>query len=110
MSYIEYSRRGDDVFSREMWDTNDIAEYCNLSFEKADKLHMLANRACDVVGYGDISKEDFLGFLSQVEAAKESQRLQDEANAASVMYAQKSYRLNLTSLWISQAIALLSNL
>lgn len=109
MSYIQNLREGDKVISREMWNTDDIARYCNLDYDDARELHDMANRECGVVGYGDIPKKKFLRFLAQVEDAKESQRLQDEANAATIVYAQKNFRLSRISLWVSQAVALLSN-
>lgn len=109
MSRIEKYRDGTGVHQREMWNKNDIAEYCGISLKKADKLHMIANKACGVVGYGDIEKEDFIEFYEQVEAAKESQRLIDEANAASILFAQKNYFFGQVSFFISQAISLLTN-
>lgn len=109
MSIIESYRVGDEVRQREMWDTHDIAEYCDISFDKADKLHQLANSAFGVKGYGDIKKEDFLEFIEMVEAEKQSRRLADEANAATILYTQKGFNFNRLSFWISQAISLLKN-
>lgn len=91
----------------ELWSTKDIARYCGISYEKADKLHMIANKACNVVGYGDIRKDVFLEFLDEVKAERESRRLQDEANAAQIIYAQRNHNLN----WLSniiQAVGLLA--
>ena len=109
MSYIENIRVGDKIISREMWDTDDIAEYCNLDDDDAEELHTLANAECGIVGYGDIPKKKFLRFLDLVHEAEESRRLQDEANAATIVYAQKNYNLSRVSFWVTQAIALLSN-
>ncbi|MBD5360682.1 MAG: hypothetical protein HDR87_08250 [Bacteroides sp.] len=109
MSYIENLRVGDKIISREMWDTNDIAEYCNLDDDDAEQLHILANSECGIVGYGDIPKTKFLRFLNMVREAEESRQLQDEANAATIVYAQKNYNLSRFSFWVTQAIALLSN-
>lgn len=109
MSRIVKYRDGTGVHQREMWDKRDIAEYCGISLKKADKLHMIANKVCGVVGYGDIQKEDFIEFYEQVESAKESQRLADEANAASILYTQKNYSFGQFSFFISQAISLLTS-
>lgn len=109
MSRIEKYRDGTGVNERELWDKDDIAEYCGISLEKADNLHMIANRACGVVGYGDIEKEVFIEFYEQVKDAKESQRLADEANAASILYAQRNYSFSQISFFISQAISLLTS-
>ena len=106
MSNIVNFRNGASV---EYWDTNDIADYCNLPFKKADRLHMLANKEYNVKGYGDIEKDDFLEFLAKIEAAKESQRLADESNAANIIYAQKNFRLSQFSLFVSQALSLLTS-
>lgn len=110
MSRIEYYRVGTERRQREMWDESDIAEYCGISIEKADKLHMLANKECGVAGYGDINKEDFLYFLESVERLRESQRLQDEANASAILSAGKNFNLNLGSQLIYQALSLLKGL
>lgn len=109
MSRIEKYRDGSGVHQREMWDDKDIAEYCGISLDKAKRLHDIANKACGVVGYGEITKDDFIEFYEQVESAKESQRLADEANAASILYAQKNYSFGQFSFFVSQAISLLTN-
>ena len=107
MSRIENYRVGNECHQREMWDSSDIAEHCGIPFDKAYKLHMIANNACGVVGYGDIRKEDFLEFLDEVEAAKERVRLQDEANAATIISASSNFKLGLGSQLIGQALSLL---
>ncbi len=109
MSRIEKYRNGSGMHQREMWNEEDIAEYCGISLKKAKKLHEIANKACGVIGYGDIEKDDFIEFYKQVESEKESQRLTDEANAASILYAQKNYSFGQISFFISQAISLLTN-
>ncbi len=110
MSRIENYRVGNECYQREMWDSSDIAEHCGITYEKADKLHMIANKACGVVGYGDIRKEDFLEFIDEVEAAEERMRLQDEANAATIISASSNFRLSLGSQLIVQALSLLKGL
>lgn len=110
MSRIEYYRIGNNRCQREMWNKSDIAEYCRISIEKADKLHMLANKECGIVGYGDINKEDFLEFLDSVETLRESQRLQDEANASTILSAGKNFNLSLGSQLLYQALSLLKGL
>ena len=107
MSRIEYYRVGHECRQREMWDTDDIAEHLGISVEKADKLHMIANKAKGVTGYGDINKNDFIEFLDELDAFKESQRLQDEANAATIISASKNFNLSLGSQLICQALSLL---
>ncbi|MCM1140964.1 MAG: hypothetical protein NC453_20540 [Muribaculum sp.] len=106
MSKIVRYRNGRVV---EYWDDSDIAEYLNIPMHKAERIHMLANKEYDVVGYGSIDKEDFIEFVCKVEAAKESQRLADEANAAAILYAQKNYSFGRFSFFVSQAISLLTN-
>ncbi len=106
MSEIVRYRNGRVI---EYWDDPDIAEYLNIPRHKAARIHDLANKEYGVVGYGPIDKEDFLEFMGNVQAAKESQRLQDEANAAQIVYAQKNYGLNRFSLFVTQAIAFLNN-
>lgn len=110
MSRIENCRIGNECHQREMWDSYDIAEHCGIPVEKADKLHMIANKAFGVVGYGDIRKEDFLEFLDEIEAAKERIRLQDEANADTIISASSNFRLSLGSQLIGQALSLLKGL
>lgn len=110
MSRIENYRVGNECRQREMWDSSDIAEHCGITWEKADKLHMIANKACGVVGYGDIPKECFLEFIDEVEAAKERMRLQNEANAATIISASSNFRLSLGSQLIGQALSLLKGL
>lgn len=110
MSRIEYYRAGGKCRQREMWDRDDIAEHLGISKEKADQLHMIANKAKGVDGYGDINKDDFIEFLEELEALKESQRLQDEANAATIISASKNFNLSLGSQLIYQALSLLKGL
>lgn len=110
MSYIELSRGRDGIIRREMWNADDIADYCNIDFESAGKLLVIANKACEFVGYGDIPKTDFMKFYDEVERERNSRRLQDEANAASILYAQKNFRFNIGSTLIGQALSLLNNL
>lgn len=110
MSRIENYRVGNECCQREVWDSSDIAEHCCIPFDKADKLHMIANKACGVVGYGDIRKEDFLEFLDEVEAAKERKMLQSEANAATIISASSNFRISLGSQLIGQALSLLKGL
>ena len=110
MSYIEKYRVGDKICEREMWETSDIADYCHLEDEMADHLHILANKAWGIIGYGDIEKWKFMMFINQIEKSADSQRLQDEANAASILYAQKNFSFSQFSFWVSQAISFLKNL
>lgn len=110
MSRIELLRGRDGIIKREMWDTEDIANYCNIDFESAGKLLVIANKACGYKGYGDIHKVDFLRFYDEIERERESRRLQDEANAATILFAEKNYRLNFGSTMINQALSLLSSL
>lgn len=110
MSYIENYRDGDVCRQREMWNSEDIAEYCGIRLEKAEMVISVANQACGGVGYADIPKNDFIEFYKEVERNLESLRLQDETNAASIVYAQKNYSLNLRLPLINQALSLLSNL
>ena len=107
MSRIEYYRVGMECRQREMWDSSDIVEYLGISPKKAARLHDLANQAYKVQGYGEIEKEDFIEFIKAVESQKESQRLQDEANAATIVYAQKGYSQNWITSLIAQAISIL---
>lgn len=107
MSRIENYRIGRECRQREMWNDADIAEYLGISSEKATVLHDLANKAYNVTGYGDINKDCFIEFMKSVEAQRESQRLQDEANAATILYAQKGYSQNWITSLIAQAISLL---
>lgn len=93
----------------EYWDDSDIAEYLNIPKHRAERIHELANKEYNVIGYGPIDKEDFLEFISKVEAAKESQRLADEANAAAILYGQKNYAFGQFSFFVTQAISLLTN-
>ncbi len=94
----------------EYWETADIAEYLDIPKHKAKRLHELANKEYKVVGYGPIDKEDFLEFISKIEEANESQRLQDEANAAQIVYSQKGYSLNRFSFFVTEALSLLRNI
>lgn len=110
MSRIEFSRGRDGVIKREMWDTEDIASYCNIDFDTAGKLLVVANKAFGYKGYGDILKEDFLKFYAEIERKRESRRLQDEANAATILFAEKNYKFNFGSTLINQALSLLSSL
>lgn len=107
MSKFENYRVGLECRQREMWDDNDIAEYLGISPEKAAKLHYLANQVYKVPGYGDIEKNVFLEFMEAVESQKESRRLQDEANAATIVYAQKGYSQNWITALIAHAISIL---
>lgn len=52
----------------------------------------------------------FLRFYDEIERERESRRLQDEANAATILFAEKNYRLNFGSNMINQALSLLSSL
>ncbi len=110
MSYIAMSRGRDGIIKREMWDRDDISEYCNIDIESAGDLLVLANKAFGFVGYGDIPKDKFIQFYEEVELERESRRLQNEANAATIIFAQKNYKLSLGSTLINQALSLLSNL
>lgn len=66
MSYIAMSRGRDGIIKREMWDRDDIAEYCNIDIESAGELLVLANKAFGFVGYGDIPKDKFIQFYEEV--------------------------------------------
>lgn len=55
MSYIAMSRGRDGIIKREMWDRDDIAEYCNIDIESAGDLLVLANKAFGFVGYGELN-------------------------------------------------------
>lgn len=110
MSRIENYRDGDECRQREMWDTEDIADYCNIDFDSAGSLLVIANKACGLKGYGDIPKEKFLKFYDEVERERESRRLQDEANAATIIFAEKNYKLSFGSTLINQALSFLNNL
>lgn len=107
MSRIENYRVGRQCRQREMWNDDDIAEYLGISTKKATVLHDLANKSYNVPGYGDIDKDCFIEFMESVETQKESQRLQDEANAANIVYAQKGYSQNWITSLIAQAISIL---
>lgn len=110
MSRIELLRGRNGVIKREMWDTDDIAEFCNVEFEKAGKLLVIANKAFGNIGYADIRKDEFLEFYAEVERERKSRRLQDDANAATIEYTKKSYKLNFGSILINQALSLLNSL
>ena len=110
MSSIEYYREDGKLCQREIWDSHDIAEHLGISYEKADRLHMIANKAKGVIGYGDISKDDFIEFLEELDSYDESKRLQDEANAAVIIKAKKNFNLSLGSQLIYQALSLLKGL
>lgn len=107
MSRTENYRVGKTIRTREMWDTQDIANYLHITFEKANKIHEIANKVCNITGYGDIQKEDFLECLEAVEAHKESIRLQNEANAATIVYASKNHSQNWVIALLAQVSALL---
>lgn len=107
MSRIEKYRNGNRILAREMWDRYDIAEYCGISEDNALKLLIIANRACGGAGYADIAKDTFVDFMNEVDAKRESSRLQDEANAASIVDAKKNRSQNWITSFIAQAIALI---
>lgn len=108
MSRIENYRDGKDCRQREMWDYEDIAEYGKIPDEKAQQLIVLANKYCGNIGYADIRKEDFIEFISIVQAECDSRRLQDQANEVTIEYAKKNYTQGWLTSVISSAIALLS--
>lgn len=108
MSEIRISR-GDNGEPIEflMWDPKDIAEYCGISIDEARDIIVVANNATGGIGYDNIEKEKFMKFWEAVQAEKESRRLQDEANAAQILFSQKNHNQG----WISialQALGLLS--
>ena len=104
--------RGDDgkCHYREMWDEDDIALLCHISEQKAFKVLCLINKHYGFQGYAPIQKELFLEFYADVQAEKERIRLQNVANAATALYAQKSYHQGLFSNILTQVMTLLSNL
>lgn len=107
MSRIEKYRIGCECRQREMWNDDDIARYLGISPDKAAKLHDLANKAYKVRGYGDIDKDCFIEFMESVKAQKESLRLQDEANAATIVYSRKGYSQTWITSLFAQAISIL---